>query len=295
MGEPELEYVRCNLCQQDETQIFLSGSGPLKFVRCRHDALLYMNPRPRMERVRQFHTQFVRASNLDYFSGHRRDVLRREANAIKAIKQGGTLLDVGCATGTLFENFSSRTWQLYGVDTSSVGVDLAQKNHKAQVFCGTVRETTYPSNFFDVITLLDTLYYCPDPYSELVELRRILKDDGTLAIEIPGYKYSLIRDKGLVCWLLDRTWIRGFMRTRHLYYFSPRCLRLLLEKAGFKVVRVLPEQASLGRTGLLRFLNELHFALARALFWLTKGGLSIAAKEFYLAVKHDCTAKTVGS
>lgn len=281
----DLEYVKCNICQRDETEVWLRDSSSVQFVKCRHDGLLYMNPRPRAESVRQFHTQFVRADNLAFFSEHRRGILGREAEAVKAFKSRGNLLDVGCATGTFFENFLPPDWRAFGVDTSSLGSSLARDIHKAYVFCGTVREANYSSLFFDVISMLDTLYYSPDPYAELLEFKRILKDDGLLAIEIPGYAYSLLRDKGPICWILDRTWVRGFTKTRHLYYFSPRSLRLLLQRAGFRIVKVIPEQASLGRRGIARVLNEMHLALARAVFAISNGVLSIAGKEVYLAVK----------
>ncbi len=281
----DLEFVKCNVCQRDETEVFLRDSGPVQFVKCRHDGLLYMNPRPGVESTRRFHTQFVRDDNLAFFSDYRRGVLDREAEAVKAFKSRGNLLDVGCATGTFFEKFPPPDWHTYGVDTSSLGSSLARDTHKASVFCGTVREANYSSLFFDVISMLDTLYYSPDPYAELVELKRILKDDGLLAIEIPGYAYSLLRDKGPICWMLDGTWMRGFTKTRHLYYFSPRSLRLLLQRAGFRIIKVIPEQASLGRHGIARVLNEMHFALARTVLAITNGRLSIAGKEVYLAVK----------
>ena len=281
----DLEFVKCNICQRDETDVFLRDNSPVQFVTCRHDGLLYMNPRPRVESVRRFHTRFVRDDNLAFFSDYRRGVLEREAAAVKAFKSGGNLLDVGCATGTFFENFALPDWRTYGVDTSPLGSSLARDAHKASVFCGTVREANYSSLFFDVISMLDTLYYCPDPYAELVELRRILKDDGLLAIEIPGYAYSLLRDKGPICWMLDRTWMRGFTKTRHLYYFSPQSLRLLLQRAGFRIIKVIPEQASLGGHSLVRLLNEMHFALARTVFSITRGMLSVAGKEIYLAAK----------
>jgi hypothetical protein len=136
-----------------------------------------------------------------------------------------------------------------------------------------------------VVTVLDTLYYVPQPLEELREIHRILKDDGILTLEIPGYRYSFLRERGVLCWLLDGQWSRGLADSSHLFYFSPRTIRLLLEKAGFELRKMVPEQASLGRTGALGLLNDLHFALARALFRVTGGNFSFAGKELYLAVK----------
>jgi len=198
-------------------------------------------------------------------------------------------LDVGCATGTLFQFFPKQDYQLCGVDTSGLGADQARDRYGADVFCGTIQEAAYPSQSFDVVTVLDTLYYVPQPLEELREIHRILKDDGILALEIPGYRYSFLRERGILCWLLDRRWQRGLADSKHLFYFSPRTIRLLMERAGFEFRKMVPEQASLGRTGALGLLNDLHFALARSLFRVTGGSFSFAGKELYLAVKKSST------
>lgn len=237
--------------------------------------------------MREFHTQYVRDDNLDMFTLFRREILRREAEAIKRMKRGGHLLDIGCATGTFFENFMDSRWHLYGVETSPLGVELAKSRYDAQVFCGTLREANYPTGFFDVVTVLDTLYYFADPRAELAEMHRVLKRNGLLAIEIPGLTYTLLRDRGPVSYALNGKWSRMSTDSWHLYYFSPSTLKLLLKSVGFRMIGMIPEQASLGRGGLLRMLNDLHFALARLLFRVTAGRFSIAGKELYLAMKAD--------
>ncbi len=77
----------------------------------------------------------------------------------------------------------------------------------------------------------------------------------------------------------------GFTASWHLYYFTPRSMKILLESAGFQVISVIPEQASLGRGRLHCALNQGHFSLAKLLFRATAGKVSIAAKELFLAVK----------
>jgi SAM-dependent methyltransferase len=286
-----LEYVNCILCGRNDVEPAIKAAGAAGIVKCRNDGLLYMNPRPGVPSVRAFHTRFVREDNLELFDAYRRKILQREAEAIKKIKPAGNLLDLGCATGTFFENFQSRDWRLYGVDSSFLGVGAARTRYNADVFCGTLREAEYPTEFFDVVTILDTLYYVPDPLAELTEARRILKNDGLLAVELPGLTYSLLRERGPVCWLLDRKWMRGFGSV-HLYHFSPSTTRLLLQRTGFRVIKMIPEQASLGRQGISRLLNNLHFAVTRLLFTASVGRVSIAGKEFYLAIKTDSSRPT---
>jgi SAM-dependent methyltransferase len=285
--DERFEGANCALCGKSDTEVFIRGGGPAHIVKCRHDSLVYMTPRPKAEVVRKFHTTDVRNDNLEIFDRYRREILSREAEAVKRLKPAGNLLDIGCATGVFFDNFTKGNWRLYGVDTAPLGVSISRTKRGAEVFNGTLAEAQYPSGFFDVVSILDTLFYDPDPRATLVEIRRILKDDGLLAVEVPGFTYTLLRNRGPLCWLLDRKWTKGYTASYHLYYFSPRSLRLLLEASGFRVTKIIPEQASLDRGGVLRSLNELHFALARLLFTASGGRLSLAGKELYLAVKSN--------
>jgi SAM-dependent methyltransferase len=242
-----------------------------------------LNPRPSPGYIREWSNQFVNENNADLLASLRRRILHREARAIKKLKLSGRLLDVGCASGTFFENFNPCAWALFGTETSPLGAHQA-RNQGAEVFCGTLREANYPGQYFDVVTVLDALYYMPDPRTELAEIRRTLKDDGVLAIEIPGLTYKLLRERGPLCMLLNGKWTRGFIWS-HLYHFSPSTLKLILELSGFRVAKLTLEQASLSGGQIARLMNGLHFALAKSLFRMTAGRLSIAGKEFYLAVK----------
>ena len=283
---PESHHsVPCLLCKENDAQVVSRGSGAAQVVQCRKDGLLYLNPRPANICLRELHRNFVRNDNVQLFDGYRRAMLQREASIIKQMKSGGSLLDIGCATGTFFHGFKGAEWRLSGVDTSKLAVEKARTEYGAAVFCGTLHEAGYPSRFFDVVTMLDTLYYLPDPAAELREIHRILKDDGVLAIEIPGLTYTLAREQGPLCWLLDRKWRRGLANSFHLYYFSPKTIRLLLSMAGFILLQMFPEQASF-RGGIIdRALNEIHFRLARLVHWASARKVSIAGKEFYLAAK----------
>lgn len=287
----DIERVPCALCGQSDAATFIQGCGPRQIVRCRRDGLVYVSPRlPATHIVESFGT-FVTDENQDLFESQRGRTLRREAGQIKALKRGGSLLDVGCATGPFFANFPEPSWRLFGVEPCRQGADYARRRYQADVFQGVLRDAHWPEEFFDVVTILDSLFYFPNPLVELMEARRVLKRDGVLALEIPGFTYKLLRERGPLCWLFDRKWSRLKPESMHLYHFSPRTLRLLLEKAGYRVVKAFPQQAPLGRSKAADALNHIHFGISRLLWWLTGGRCSIAAKEFYICRKLDPVAE----
>ena len=281
----EFEEITCTLCGKNETDVILRGDGPAQIVRCRNDGLIYVNPRPTAAQIMaHFSRHYIRQDNIEMFLHFRTDILKREAAVINRKKTGGTLLDIGCATGTFLQNFGPN-WRLYGVDTSGAALECAAAQNGVELYRGSLRQANFPSGHFDVICMLDTLYFLPDPVAELGEVHRILKDDGMLAIEIPGMNYRRVRDRGMLSWLIDGKWSRMTPEESHLYYYTPTTLRQLLEKTKFEVRDVVPEQASIRGDPVLRKINVIHFWLARSLFFITRGWISIAAKELYLGNK----------
>jgi SAM-dependent methyltransferase len=279
--DSQLEYVSCLLCAKEDTTVFSRGAGSTQVVRCRNDGLLYRNPRPAPEVLKKFQTEFVPKAGLEWFA-RRQKVLKRYAESIQKIKSNGNLLDIGCATGNFFQNFSAPGWHLYGIDPSPVGAELARATYGAEVSCGTLRDVMFPAGFFDVVTVMDALYYSPDPRIELAEIRRILKKDGLLAVEIPGLMSFRLRDKGILCWLLNQKWVREFAVPGHLYYFSPGAIRILLRSTGFRLDKMCIGP-SVSTSTMGQAAHEIYFLLAWLVFQATAGRVSIAGRELYLA------------
>lgn len=276
-------YVKCPICATNDFEVFFRSTEGSQLVRCKHDGLIYRNPQESSLALKKHYEKYIKYENVDFWDRSRNEVLKREATAIKKKKVSGRLLDVGCATGVFFENFNGSDWRLYGVEPSPIGAEIARKKYDADVFVGILSEAKYPADFFDVVTILDAFYYFSHPDEELKEIKRILKNGGILAIEIPGINYQLVREKGLLCWLLDRTWSRCFSYPWHLYFFSPATLSLLLSRFGFGDLVCIPEQASLERKGFIRIINDFHYFLSRLIGQVSKGKLSFAGKEFYLS------------
>jgi SAM-dependent methyltransferase len=149
------------------------------------------------------------------------DLLALEAAIVHRHVRRGRLLDVGCDTGAFFEGFPDPEWQRFGVELSASAASYAARTYKAKVFAGRVREQQLSTAFFDVVTMIDMLYYAEDPRAELSEALRVLKPGGLLVIEFAGQAWSLQRGRGLASLLIDGRWSRLHSDSRNLYWFRP--------------------------------------------------------------------------
>jgi len=153
----------------------------------------------------------------------------------------GSLLDVGCATGTFLSLAQAKGWECRGVEVSAFAATRAREQTGCEIFCGTLEEAPFASGAFDVITMWDLLEHLPDPLQGLATARRLLKPSGLLLVNTPN-ENSLLRQVarflyrgsgGLITAPVNRLY-----HHYHLYYFAAQALTVLFRRAGFELVRM---------------------------------------------------------
>jgi SAM-dependent methyltransferase len=107
---------------------------------------------------------------------------------------------------------------------------LAKKKLGRNIFNCELKDCHFPDSYFDVVTLNHVLEHIPDPNEELREIRRILKDGGTLLLSTPNIDSLQFK-------ISKERWF-GLDLPRHLYYYSYETIVTMLEKNGFDVVKV---------------------------------------------------------
>jgi SAM-dependent methyltransferase len=102
------------------------------------------------------------------------------AGYLRALKNGGCLLDVGCGEGILLETLGAADYAKFvGVDLSQTAIERAQKKpHARSVFVRGDARDFVPEDVFDAIVFNEVLYYFDDPLGVAQRYRAWLKRDG---------------------------------------------------------------------------------------------------------------------
>lgn len=281
------EWIDCATCGVDETRPFL-GRGrlaPRHLVQCRRCGLVYTNPRPTPAQVGQFFTDryIPDGRKLERELGrYRAESLAREAELVKRLVTGGRILDVGCAGGQLLAHFPATAWERHGVEPSPLAAAEAE-GRGITVHRGLLGEVALPDQLrFEVVTCLDVLCLSATPANDLQRIHTLLKPDGRLVIDLPGYLYRVARNLGPLCWLINRRWSNFLAGSPHLYLFSPASLERMLARTGFRIEAVHPEYAPARGSAWMRRLNHLHYLAAGTMAALTGDRIQLAAKIVYV-------------
>ena len=104
------------------------------------------------------------------------------------IKPDYVILDVGCGGGKTVNRLAQRAplGKVFGIDYSPDMVEYSKKVNKkliaenrVEIVEGSVDKTCLPSDFFDLVTAVETYYFWPNFTDALKEIRRVLKSGGS--------------------------------------------------------------------------------------------------------------------
>lgn len=152
--------------------------------------------------------------------------------AATSLIEGGTVLDLGCGDGHLFELLSNKI-----VKKESVGLDIspeAVRKVVAKGFNARVHSFDDPLPFehstFDHVVLLDVLEHVYDPTSLLREAARVSKK--SVIISVPNFSSLPARLQTL----LGRVPENNRPHKGHIYWFNHAVLAGVVRGAGLEVV-----------------------------------------------------------
>jgi len=169
---------------------------------------------------------------------------------IREPRSGERLLDYGSAWGA-FGNVAKQSGVIpNGVELQETGAAFSQRlwGERSTVHRGPIETAPFSDNTFEYVTSFETLEHVFDPIRILAKMKRLVKEDGVVAISVPSahyfaFKYWFYRKQPLSEWM--RRKFPGNMDGRvlcHNHLITPSLIsaKLMMKKAGLRVVHAAP-------------------------------------------------------
>ncbi len=251
-----MEEIPCNLCGSLRLKEFQAGAKhlnllpPLNVKQCLDCSLIFLSPRPdSVERKAIFEgkipDKFLPYSNKPANYGNvtesRKDLFHNRLLIFKRnqIRKGVwpcKILDIGASSGTFMSEANLIGFEAYGVEPSTEGFN-ACKAKNLKIKQSGAETLPFPDNIFDIVHSNHVFEHLENPANAINEAYRVTKPGGIVFIEVPNQldNIQFFRDR-----ILKRIPIRSrnIRSIHHLFFFSKRTLRKLLEDAGYKDVKI---------------------------------------------------------
>ena len=245
----------CILCGSDAKDVIANKTTfdmPITNVVCRDCGFVYQSPRLTEEFLDYYYSQYnyleknykgtIKSTfdNMSSLSNDRLDFLRRN-NVFEPIS---SILEIGCGCGSMLHAFSQESKRVKGIEIDQKACDFIREDLKLDVICSNF-EKAEVNETYDLVALMHVLEHVSEPKSFIQKIMDCLNDDGYVYFEVPNIRKPLP----------DGPSFYRFFDPGHLYSFSPKSIKVFLEKYGLEVIHV-EEFAFQGRHHVLSCLAK---------------------------------------
>lgn len=197
-----------------------------KIISCKKCGYKHVVPMYTEKELKDFYENFYAESTPSYLW------LDKVYN-IQRWKKKASILDIGCWEGMQLEHFLKDGWKCTGTELNKRAAAIAASKGI------TVHQISIQDFFkkfvgkkWDVINIAYILEHIPDPRYFLLQLKKYLKKDGIIIVEVPN-EFSPLQLAYIKKLGKEPYWI-GL--PDHLNYFNRKELRNLLRLTGWKII-----------------------------------------------------------
>ncbi len=219
----------CGVCDTEEIRSRDRHGDPLRSVICRRCGLVWTDPRPSPDEVRQFYERQYRVEYKGASDPRPRQRYRNANVAITRVRalrefleRDARMLDVGAGSGEMVYMLRAIGCNASGIEPNEAYARYAAESLKLPVTTGFYQDATIASGTLDVVTMYHTVEHLEQPRDAMETAHRWLRPGGRLVVEVPNVE--------AVCQRPDQQFHRG-----HLHHFNLTTLAAAANRAGFNV------------------------------------------------------------
>lgn len=241
-----IKIENCPVCNSTdlETQIqtmdYFLTKEKFTIDRCKSCGFLLTNPRPEDKDLDDYYQSEEYLSHDNSISGLKdllydavkRFSVRQKYSLVEKYSglPGGKVLDYGCGTGSLLNQFKTHSWIVNGIEPNEKAARYARSRYGIKIYQDI--HDLEPEEKYDVIMLWHVIEHLPNLNESIQQIRKHLKKEGSLFVAFPNIESPDALKYGKYWAALDVP--------RHLYHFSRDTFSRLIEKHGFTIKEILP-------------------------------------------------------
>lgn len=261
-----ISSLGCPICGRKSNPVIRRFIGKTYF-KCNHCTIDYMNSHTDDTNYtkdyffKDYKAQYGKTYLEDF--DHIKSVgVKRLESILKKVKNGGSILDIGCAYGPFLQASKDAGLDVYGVDVSQDAVDYVNNTLKlkAQLSPFPISEALgFPTPFKIV-----TMWYVIEHFKRLDE---VLTQVNTLLDKGGIFAFSTPNGAGITGKKSYKTFLKN-SPSDHYSIWSPNSAKKVLKEYGFKIYKTKvtghhPER--FGRLVKGRFLKKIFLIISRNL------------------------------
>ncbi len=197
--------------------------------RCDNCAHIFANPCPSPEFIQSLYGETEDPVYQEEAQGRSKNFIRILKSLNKIHPERGILFDVGAATGILLDISRERGWQVEGIEPSAWAIGVARDRYNLEIREDVFEEADLQEEHYTVVTMVDFIEHIPHPLDAISIAQKILLPGGTLCLVTPDINSMAAKILGQKWW---------HYRPGHLGYFSKKSLDFLLQRAGFRILKL---------------------------------------------------------
>jgi SAM-dependent methyltransferase len=196
---------------------------------CLPCGMVYVSPRLTAGAMRTiFETYYFDLSNPEYWDSRREPIFAEVVGLLRTLGCR-KIFDVGAAYGHFLKHATEAGFEAAGCDIAARAVEWGRSNLGVDIRHGDLNSIALPEMSFDAVVSLDELYYSTDPVASLRVMAKLLRPGGYVVLRLRNGSRLAGRIRGRQAGTIGD----AVMPSAHLWAFTPRSVRAVLERAGF--------------------------------------------------------------
>ncbi len=235
----------CPICGNNSFTKVLEGidhtvsKKSFNIVACNNCGFQFTNPIPEIDKIGSYykaesyvsHTSSKKGLINRIYHVVRKHTLKQKIRLVKKFANGKNALDIGAGTGHFAQALLESGFKVTGLEPDADARAISAKSHKLKL---SPIEDLYSlePNSQDIITMWHVLEHVYNLKQDVIQIAKVLKDDGTLIVAVPN-RLSYDASKYKEFWA-------AYDLPIHLYHFTPNDIKRLFSGVGIELKEILP-------------------------------------------------------